>query len=64
MGLNADYFHEGLNAYRQAKSIKKARNFTRLNLSMIQDYVYQHHGRMEIDNNPQDGTEIRIYLPG
>ena len=49
--------------YRVDKSRSKQIGGTGLGLSIVKHVVEYHVGRIELDSTPNNGTEIRIYLP-
>lgn len=32
-------------------------------MSIIKDFVYQHYGQVEIDSDPEQGNDVRVYFP-
>lgn len=51
------------NVFRRFHRQKKLDNISRLDMSIIKDFVYQHYGQVEIDSDPEQGNDVRVYFP-
>ena len=49
--------------YRVDKARSNAISGTGLGLSIVKHIVMNYHGRIELDSEDDEGTEVRIYIP-
>lgn len=61
-GLDMDR-NDMFKQFYRTKSSQSHENSSNLDMSMIKDFVHQQNGRVELDSDPENGSEIRIYFP-